>query len=475
MPHSSFENLILYHILDGLADGLSHYSGPSRAAVVFRVREDDPLRVCDPQFLLDGHEPKLGQYFLGSKKWRGVGRPLQPGFVEEINDPDFDPVGLITYAGRSESCTFQMWFTEHHPDLCCAGPTRRWLEHAVGLVSQHLATRGIMCPDTSGYLVREYSAHAVRDFIVDERNRIMGWDTRLRIYPALDAVLGISKTMEEGQWPRGRLVFVEPSLVRTTHFMARFPSMEQPRMSNFKHVRKLLQVTEDLSCHLVSDGVNVVGVSNGRIPRAALVADYHGGYGYLHMDGTLVCSFADGRFSSSTRRAKLVHLEEILLESRLDQSSRYMLFQIVQSIVHHAQDTKHGCTIVIDLGVEPLTLAGQHMDVPLDLVKDYNLDLAKSLARVDGALHIGADLKLHGFGCLLDGHTVPGENRARGARFNSSLRFTAENPDMVAVVVSSDRPTSIMQHGVELTAVCEWRPLAGQLMKPPLLEDWVAG
>ncbi|MFW5735255.1 MAG: DNA integrity scanning protein DisA nucleotide-binding domain protein, partial [Oceanidesulfovibrio sp.] len=294
-------------------------------------------------------------------------------------------------------------------------------------------------------------------------------------YPVLDAILGISKTMEEGYWPRGRLVFVEPSAIRSIHFVARFPSMEQPRLTNFKHVRKLLQVTEGQSRHLVSDGHSVVGIAAGRMPRGAVAADFHGGHGYISLDDALVCSFADGRFSSSTRRAKLVHIEEILLESALDQNTRHLLFQVVQSVVHHAQENKHGCTIVVDLGLEPLTLAGQHMEVPLDLVADYNLELAKSLARVDGALHIGADLKLHGFGCLLDGRTVPGENRARGARFNSSLRFTAENPDVVAVVVSSDRPASTMQHGVELTAVCEWRPLAGHFMQPPLLEDWVAG
>lgn len=39
---------------------------------------------------------------------------------------------------------------------------------------------------------------------------MLGWDTQLRVYPVLDAVLGISKTLEEGAWPRGEMIFVEP-------------------------------------------------------------------------------------------------------------------------------------------------------------------------------------------------------------------------------------------------------------------------
>jgi hypothetical protein len=76
---------------------------------------------------------------------------------------------------------------------------------------------------------------------------------------------------------------------------------------------------------------------------------------------------------------------------------------------------------------------------------------------------------------LLDGRTVPGENRARGARFNSALRFTAANDDMIVIVVSSDRPVSIIQRGIELTARCEWSPLPGFAPQPPVLEDWLRG
>jgi hypothetical protein len=43
----------------------------------------------------------------------------------------------------------------------------------------------------------------------------------------------------------------------------------------------------------------------------------------------------------------------------------------------------------------------------------------------------------------------------------------------MAVVVSADRPASVIQGGVELTARCEWKPLYGYVATPPTLEAYV--
>ena len=113
----------------------------------------------------------------------------------------------------------------------------------------------------SGSFLREYASHAVRDHIVDEMNIHLGWDTDLRIYPILDAVLGISRTAEEGAWARGRLRFVEPGTLPALTFLARFPKMEQPGIDHYKHVRKLLQAVEHSDRVLVSDGKSIIGIT----------------------------------------------------------------------------------------------------------------------------------------------------------------------------------------------------------------------
>lgn len=474
MKNRSHQNQCIFQVFDGLREGLSRFSRPSRVALIYAVDPEDAPRIYDPQGLLQGHEPKLRKMYVERVLWRngahdtGLLRPL-----EVHHEPDLGLTGLISFGGRSRSVAYQMWFTDHHPDMCHTGPTERWLEHAVWLLAQDMGHNEAPCIGTSGYVLREYATHAVRDHIVDARSAQIGWDTQIRIYPTLDAILGISETVEEGDWPRGELVFVEPVLISGMRFIARFPYLERPGLKNHKHIRKLLLSVENANRMLVSDARTILGVATGPPPGASVIADFRGGHGFLRLDDTLICSFFDGRFHSTTRKAKLVQVEEALLETALLDGDATALFKIIANIVHHAQEERFGCTLIVDLTPTPIETAGQHPEKPLDLRNPELLDLAKSLSRVDGALHIGIDLHLHGFACLLDGLAVAGEDRSRGARYNSALRFTARHPDLLAVVVSADRPVSVIQGGVELTAQCDWKPVYGYMDTPPLLTEYI--
>lgn len=470
---SSFEEICVFHILDGLRDGLSHFSGPTRAALVYCPQEGAQPRIYDPQSLLRGHEPLLKAHFIDSDAWR---RPSPEGsdvvFFDHQENKALQFAGLIALGARSSAVNYQVWFTQQHPDMCSLGPTRRWLEYASRLFSQNYALQNILNIDMAGYALQKCATHAVRDHLVDERAARGAWDTMLRIFPLLDAVLGVTTMPEEGAWPRGRLGFVEPTLLHRVDFLLRFPEMERPRLQNHKHVRKLLASVERSARWLVSDGRCVVGVAKGPMPPSSIEAEFRGGHGFLSLDRELVCSFKDGHFLSTNMRANLVQLEEALLETDLDTSLQHNLFRTVSHIVNCAAEARHGGTLVIDLEQEPKTIGGQHLEQPLDLTQPEHLELACSLANVDGALHIGSDCTLKSFACLLDGRTTVGENRARGARYNSALRFTAEHQDVIVVVVSSDRPVSIIQNGVELTAACDFVQIYGCPV-PPALQVWL--
>jgi hypothetical protein len=475
MQKDSVKNLCLYHILDGLTDGLTHFSGPSRAALIYAERPEDPIRVYDPQDLLHGHEPRLKELYLDSDDWRKQAASaygLQ--FHGQIHPHrNLELSGLISYGGTTRSIFYQMWFTEHHPDMCAIGPTERWLEQAIFLLSHDFVFREALYAATSSYVMRGYATHAVRDYLLDGLNLMAGWDTRVLVYPILDATLGISKTPEEGAWPRGNLVFVIPRDLLQLEFLIRFPEMERPKLKNFKHVRKLLLAVEDGERKLISDGQDILGVATGQLPRPRFTADFRGGYGFLRLAGIPVCSFSDGNFYSSNRRPNLVALEEELIHHRLDPAIRSDLFKIVSAIVNHAADRGFGCTLVLDLHERPIEISGQKMDQPIDLQQDRLLGLAKSLAKVDGALHIGIDLRLHRFACLLDGTAVPGEDLSRGARYNSALRFSARHEKVLVVVVSMDKPISVIEGGVELSARCDWRPLSEPVKAPLTMAEWV--
>lgn len=460
---------------EGLCDGLSHFSGPSRVALIYMIAANDAPCIYDPQRLLRGHEPILEELYLDRTQWLKKASPAQ--FINRFGhcfpEKNLQLTGLISYGSRSKSVFYQMWFTEQHPDMCAIGPTERWLEHAAWRLSHDVANEAELYTGISGSFLREYAHHAVRDHIVDQMNIRLGWDTPLRIFPTLDAILGISKTREEGAWPRGRLIFVESGVIENLNYVIRFPIRDLPLLINFKHVRKLLQAVECSPRVLVSDSRHIVGMAEPPLPSFYLAADFCGQYGYVSINEEPVCSFSDGCFSSTTHRANLVQVEEALLESDLNTDCGSQLLKIVTQLVHNAQANRFGCTLVIDLNDPHVTIAGHTLEQPLDLQQPNFMALAESLTRLDGALHICGDLKLHGFACLLDGHKIANEDRSRGARFNSALRFTKEWANVIVVVVSSDHPVSVIREGLELSAQCEWYPHFASVIEPQPLVQWI--
>jgi len=210
MPFS-FLRRCVSDILNGLSEGLTLFSGSSRTAVLFALKPDSPLLLCDPQHLLKGHELAFKALYLDSTDWRSAVNIEQDKrrYAEITMRGNLDLAGLLSYGGYSGSVFYQRWFTEHHPDLCSTGPSECWLEHAIWRLSHDLANENELYTGISGYFLKEYATHAVRDHIVDEMNRKLGMDSLMRIYPILDAVLSISRTREEGLWPQGELMFVD--------------------------------------------------------------------------------------------------------------------------------------------------------------------------------------------------------------------------------------------------------------------------
>lgn len=470
--HDLFLLKCIDHIHDGLCNGLTRFSGPSRAALIYALDKDSPVRIYDPDDLLRGHEPRLNELYLKEKIWSKCSKIEKREEIAYCKSIDL--AGLISYGGNFKNVFHQMWFTEQHVDMCSIGPVVRWLEYACRLLSQDIGTRSILDLQTSSYVLQDFATHAVRDHIVDVRDLSVGPDTRLRIYPILEAILGISKTQEEGKWATGDLIFVEPAQIDRVHYLATFGEFERPAMKDIKHIRKLLQAVEGNKHKLVSNGQRIIGIGTGRMPDFSVIVEFRGRHGFIRVQDETICSFADGGFHSSTRRANLVQLEEALLELNLESNRIYTIMKVVSTLVSSAQERKHGCALVLDFGSPLVNISGQHLESPLDLKRHMDLDLATALAKVDGALHIDMMyLKLNAFASLLDGRAVAAENRARGARYNSALRFTAEHDQVILVVVSSDRPISIIQHGTELKSTCDWKPKYQCLSLPPTLEEWI--
>ncbi len=477
MNPAFYHKLCITNILKGVEEGLSKYSNISRVAIIFIPNENDPIRIFDPQNILRGHELKLKEIFHDNQgTWRHrikekiQGQPK--GYMVPENDLSLS--GLISYGCSSNDFFYQMWFTDHHPDMCSIHPTERWLEQAACLLVHDYNSR-IAAINSSDYVLKNYSLQAIADYIVDEREKGLGPDLKILIPPILNDILNISKTREEGAWARGTLFFVDPTRLSQISFITKIQKHERPAISNVKHIRKLLVAVENSDRKLVSDGLMVIGITDSEIPPYAISAEFKGDHGFLMLGNERISSFFDGSFHSTTREAKMVELEELLLDSDLGREKITPLFQLISHLVHSASNGRYGCTLVVDLNDAPTILSGHVLEPPLSLLEPKNLGLACSLLKIDGAVHITPDLCLHGFGCLLDGKSITWENMARGARYNSALRFSADHTRIIVVVVSSDRPVSIIYNGIEINAFSHWRPVYQYSPAPVELEKYLNG
>ena len=477
MNAASYRKLCIANILNGLTEGLSKYSRPTRVALIFVVDPDDPISIFDPQGLLRGHESKLEDlFFVNGSQWRNRIKEniLRQPKGHLIPENDLELSGLISYGASSSDFFYQMWFTEHHPDMCSIHPTERWLEQAASLLVHDYNTHNAPI-NSSDYVLKNFSLQAIADNIVDIWDKHLEFDYKIQIPLILNDILNISKTREEGAWARGVLFFADPRRLGQLSFLTRIQEHERPSVSNVKHIRKLLVAVERSERKLVSDGNTIIGITDSPVPDYAIVAEFKGDYGFLRIGTEKIASFFDGGFHSTTREAKMVELEELLLDADMEIEASATLFRVVSHLVHRAGHARHGCTLVIDLNEVPIRLSGHVLDPPLSLLEPKNIDLACSLLRIDGAVHLSPDNRIHGFACLLDGKTISWENMARGARYNSALRFSAGNSRIIVVVVSADRPVSIIYNGIEINAFRQWQPVYQYTPELIRLEQYLNG
>ena len=475
MDQTVYKKLCVTNILNGLIEGLSKYSKPTRVAVIFAESFDTPFQIFDYHDLLRGHESKIKKIFqTNDKEFRNElkGNMKNQADGSFVPYTDLELAGLISFGGSCSDLFYQVWFAEHHPDMCSTQPTERWLEQAANLLVHDYSSQRAAI-NSSEYVLKNYALQAIADHVVDERERNLGFDSTFHVSSILGNVLEISKTKEEGLWARGNLFFTDPETIEQIDFVTKIQRHERPLVTNFKHTRKLLVAVEKSSRKLVSDGHTIIGITEGPVPDYAIAAEFRGEYGFLSLGTQKIASFFDGGFHSTTREAKMVELEELLLDLDIETEAATILFQVVTHLVHSAGRARHGCTLVLDFNSDPIRLSGHVLDPALSLLEPQNLDLACSLLKIDGAVHLTDKSQLKGFGCLLDGKTVHWENRARGARYNSALRFSADNRKVVVVVVSADRPVSIVYNGIEISALCSTDPLFHMTSELTSLESYL--
>lgn len=462
-------------VQEGLRAGLCKYSGPCRVSLLLGVGHLDDLLVFDPQRLLREHAAALKGHYVESQTWRSTADLMNmPRQSMAINVGDVGIPGLISFGARTGMIAYQMWFTDEPQFSCSRMPTERWLQNAAWSLSHDIALGGNLYSESSKFAMQGFALEAIQHHLAATIHDATKKDTSLRVRQILDAILALSNALEEGRRCSGKILFCQSDWLRDMNMPVVFDKDSAPAFDHPKHVRKLLQTVEGTDRYLLSDEQKILGILEGPVPALAISASFQEGRGDLTIGDELVCTFSDGRYSSLRRGADLTCLDEALKKCGVVIPQQTLLIESVKRFIGAALRERHGCTLLIDLRENPEEIGGYKLATPLSISSEKNQIMAANLAKLDGALHFSKDCNLLAFSCLLDGRRSKAEDRSRGARYNSALRFTETYPATIALVVSEDGPISIFCNGEQLNKGKSWPPITSMEINPPTLTKWLS-
>lgn len=270
------------------------------------------------------------------------------------------------------------------------------------------------------------------------------WDT------TYDKLNKISSLNYEGKAIRGRILFTRkeilnqkgghPNLDILMTFASRTP------LSNYRHVRKLLELSKGDVC-LISDSETIYGLGrkrgNYQLDREDLFEVEFTNYYTWELSHDIQKLMRVSHEHISLPKAKVMYdvffykLKQVFKD--LDNAKIRSLYLLVMEAIKYNTGTL--LVFSTNASSEARRLKNQCFQVePIGMTND----VIRSVINIDGAILMDLDGVCHGIGAILDGMATPRGDAARGARYNSAIRYVEtisksdDLSDCVAVVISDD-------------------------------------
>jgi hypothetical protein len=207
------------------------------------------------------------------------------------------------------------------------------------------------------------------------------------------------------------------------------------RLNQTRSVRKILELTDETNA-LLTDGRSVYGLGQcNSAPDVAKIAIEGHAMWSLSIDGTALMKVT---YEHATLPKQI--LDKDFFRDIAERTVGAVEIERIWQILQRALDDDHGTTIVVSenptseierLAHEGLPIKPEYLD-PKDVAR---------LGRVDGAIILGPDGRCYAFGVILDGRATSSGDRARGSRFNSSVRYQKATEIGTMIMVISDDGT----------------------------------
>ncbi len=414
-------------LLQGLIKGINRFfAQPMPVALVVQFQEDGPVHFFDPYEFLTDKQTEIVKY-------------IQSGKVEEKPFADF-----VTYQEELADEPLPhnaVWFGKPTLDKVSNEIIREWLFCAQDMLSVDFNKYAGYLSREAKWAIEHFERHVIKNVVIDR-------NIDLPLGSIIQHLVELSGALEEGESASGSLLYVQKEDIGKYDFIAKLAN--HVPLSATKLARKLLTITQPGTA-LLSDGKVILGVVVDK-DLSCLQADFNEGAGQLRVGKELICRFKDKTIISNPMPVDLSALESVLERRKVSGEQKKAMVHFVKNIVEHARHSMHGCTLVLDFrkNINALSPIGQNLSEPLDLKTQKGIELACQMAQVDGALHIDLAPSLHAFSCILPYRfetECKDATAARGARFNSALCFSSNEPETVTLVVSEDGPMSVFEKG----------------------------
>ena len=206
-------------------------------------------------------------------------------------------------------------------------------------------------------------------------------------------------------------------------------------LSETRSVRKLLELTDD-STTLLADSGSIYGLGEYLSAPDVVNISIEGHARWsISIDNTVLMRV---NYEHATLPKQM--LDKDIFTDIAERTADAVEVDRIWGIVQSALEDDHGTTIVVSKNP---TAEIERLDQQALPIKPEYLDPTEvaRLGRVDGAIFLGPDGRCHAFGVILDGRATPSGDRARGARFNSSVHYQKSSEIGTMVIVISDDGT----------------------------------
>ncbi len=220
-------------------------------------------------------------------------------------------------------------------------------------------------------------------------------------------------------------------------------SFKKPiKIDDFSAVRKILQITSE-SMFLISDSNYIFGIGEmiGVYDESCEDLFFvkflrHNNWEFIHGNNILMM-VSSGQPKLPKFQAYKREFTHLL--NKVFKGIKNKNIIGLWNLINRATQQKYGTMVVItkDAESEGLRLQGQAIIInPINIT----LEMIDKMTEIDGAILINPfDLKCYAIGVILDGIATDKGNYARGARYNSAIRYCeSRNETCMAVVISED-------------------------------------